>query len=207
MCDMTQFVVSIPIKYTEASYLARLFVAGIFLKFGLCLMVIVGDGNTFRGEFEQMYEMLNMRFHIVAKRNYKAVGIEQYHKFLIFSQRIESERRQTPEAFVEIGMVTACAWDASPIDGTDIIRSVPAIGRELRFPIDMNTAQKPQQSNNKALTMANYLRLLDRNVDFSRELLSWTIDDRRLIHRERVNEKRHLVEYKPGDIVMIKVVR
>ena len=141
------------------------------------------------------------------QQNDKAVGIERYQKFLNFSQRIELERRQTLEAFVEIGMVTAYAWNASPTNGTDLIRNVPAIGRELRFPIDINTAQIPQQSNNKALTMATYLRLLDRDVDFSRELLSWTIDDRRLIYRERVNEKRFLVEYKPGDIVMAKVVR
>jgi len=27
------------------------------------------------------------------------------------------------------------AWNISPIDGTNILRSIPAIGRELRFPL------------------------------------------------------------------------
>ena len=82
MCDMTEFVVCTAITTTEASYLARMFMEHILLKFGLCIMVVCDDGNEFRGTFEQMCTALNIRFHVVAKRNHKAIGIERFHKFL-----------------------------------------------------------------------------------------------------------------------------
>lgn len=37
-------------------------------------------------------------------------------------------------------MISAYAWNAMPIDGTDIIQIVPAIGRPLRFPMDIALA-------------------------------------------------------------------
>ena len=76
-----------------------------------------------------MCKLLNIRFHLVAKRNHKAVGIERFHKFLNHAQKIATEERGTPAAFVECGMTAAYALNASPIDSTDIVRSVPAIGR------------------------------------------------------------------------------
>ena len=95
----------------------------------------------------------------MAKKNHKAVGVERYQKFLNHSQRISTEDRGTSESFVEIGMATAYAWNASPIDGTDIVRSVPAIGRELRFPLDISLADiptpidKPRRERDSLLTL------------------------------------------------------
>ena len=35
-------------------------------------------------------------------------------------------------------MVLAYTWNASRIDGTDIVRSVPTVGRELKVPLDID---------------------------------------------------------------------
>ena len=53
MCGMTEFVMCVAITMTEASYLARMFMEHILLKFGLCIMVVCDDGNDFRGTFEK----------------------------------------------------------------------------------------------------------------------------------------------------------
>ena len=205
MCDMTQFVITVPTKRIDATEMAKLFMEGVLLKFGLCIMVVCDEGSEFRGEFESMCKILNIRFHTVAKRNHKAVGVERYHKFLNHAQRISTEQRKTSAAFVEIGMTTAYAWNASCIDGTDIVRSLPAIGRALRFPVEINESAIPQLTSNVGERVAQYLRYLGSDVDFSRKLLAWIVDDRREQHRERVNEQRNLVKYKPGDIVMGRV--
>ena len=110
-------------------------------------------------------------WYLVVKRNHKAVGVERYHKFLNHSQRIATEERGTSEYFVEIGMATAYAWNASPIDGTDIARSVPAIGRELRFPLDISLADIPTPIDNPGESVAAYLRYLQRDVPFSQNTL------------------------------------
>jgi len=109
------------------------------------------------------------------------------------------------EPFVEVGMATVYAWNASPIDGTDIVRSVPAIGRTLRFPLDIDLAAMPDLIDNQSESVVAYLRYLQRDVPFARQLLAYLVEDRRLIHRERVNKKQYLVKHKPGDIVMAKV--
>lgn len=51
-------------------------------------------------------------------------------------------------------MATAYAWNASPIDGTDIVRSVLAIGHELRFPLDISLADIPTPINNPGESVA-----------------------------------------------------
>ena len=45
--------------------------------------------------------------------------------------------------FVLVGIATGYAWNSAPIDGTDNIRSIPAVGRELHFPIDTNLNTLP----------------------------------------------------------------
>lgn len=189
----------------KASYLARMFMEHVLLKFGLCLMVVIDDGNEFRGIFESMCNTLRIKFHIVVERNHKAIGVERFYKFLNHAQRISTEARGTSEPFVEVGIATAYAWNASPIDGTDIVRSVPAIGRTLRFTLDIDLAAMPDLIDNPSESVVAYLRYLQRDVPFAQQLLAYLVEDRRLIHRERVNEKRHLVTYKPGDIVVTKV--
>jgi len=205
MCDMTQFIVSTPIKTTESTFLARTFMEHVLLKFGLCVMVVCDAGSEFRGHFQSMCEVLKLRFHPVAKRNHKAVGVERFHKFLNHAQKIGTEERGTSGAFVEIGMTTAYAWNASCIDGTEIVRSIPAIGRPLKYPLDIQMCSPPPVIDTPSDSVAKYLRYVDGDAEFARKLTQWLIDDRRAMHRERVNEDRHLVTYEPGDVVMGKI--
>jgi hypothetical protein len=205
MCDMTQFIVSAPVRNLEATHVARAFMEAVLLKFGLCLMVVVDEGKEFCGLFRSMCRHLNIRCHVVAKRNHKAVGVERYHRFLNHAQRICAEERGTPASFVECGMTTAYAWNASPIDGTEIIRSVPAIGRALRFSLDVHETDMPLPIDDPATSVVQYVRYLGNDVSFARNLLAWLIADRREAHRERENSKRSPILYKVGDIVMGRV--
>ena len=129
MCDMTRFVISIRTKNNTATYLDRLFMEHVLLKFGFCAVVVVDDGITFRGLFEEMCALLKIKFHAAAKRNHKSISVERFHNFLKKGVTIYAEERGSNECFVEAAMVLAYAWNASPIDGTGIIRSIPAIGR------------------------------------------------------------------------------
>ena len=164
------------------------------------MTVVCDDGNDFRGTFEKMCRALNIKFHVVAKRNHKAVGVERFHKFLNHSEKISTEERGTSEAFVEVAMATAYAWNASPIEGTDIIRSFPAIGRELRFPLDINLADSPAIIDNPSESVAAYIRYLKRDAVSAQQLLSYLVEDRRAYHRERANGGKNSIEYKPGTV-------
>ena len=68
-----------------------------------------------------------------------------------------TEERRTSEPFVKIAMATVYVWNASPIDGTDIIRIVPAIGRELRSPLDVSLGPVLDIIDNPSESVATYL--------------------------------------------------
>ena len=167
---------------------------------------MVDGDNKFKGIFVEMAESLGIRMHVTGARNHKAVGVERFHKFLNHATTIFSEERGSAECFVECGMLAAYVWNAIPINGTNIIRSVLAVGRELNFPIDIDIDNIPVPIDSASVCVAKYLRHLQQDVQFSRQLLGWLIDDRRSIHRERTNERKHLVEYKPGDVVVDRIV-
>ena len=154
MCGMTEFVVCTAITNTGAAYLARIFMEHILLKFGLCIMVVRDDGNKFRGIFEQMCKALNIRFHVVANRDHKAIGIERFHKFLNHSETFQLRDEGLQNHLCEVGMTKVYAWNASPIEGTDIVRSVPAIGRALPFPLDIDMAEIPPLIDNASEIVA-----------------------------------------------------
>ena len=58
------------------------------LKFRLCVMVLVDDGNKFCGTFEKIDNTMTIKFHIVGKINHKAIGVKKFPKLLYHSQQI-----------------------------------------------------------------------------------------------------------------------
>ena len=51
------------------------------------------------------------------------------------------------------------AWNSVIIDGTDILRSIPTIGREIHFPIDVSLNTLPKLTQNNDQTALDYLKL------------------------------------------------
>ena len=176
----------------------------VLLKFGLCTVIVIDAGNKFKGTFVEMAECLDIHVHVAASHNHRTVGVERFHKFLNHTTKIYAEERGTPECFVECGMVSAYAWNASHINGTDIVRSIHAIGRELKFPLDINLMKLPAVVDNTSDSVAAYLHNIQNDVEFSRSILAWFAADRRIIHRERENEKRHFITFEVDDVVMVR---
>ena len=125
MCDMTQFAVVVRVK------------------FGVCHLVILDDGSPFKGVFSAICKALRINYEILAKRNHKGLLVEKFHRFLNKVITIAAEDRGTNDIFVAAGVVAGYAWNSSPIDRTDILRSVPAIGRKLRFTLDVDVSALP----------------------------------------------------------------
>ena len=84
--------------------------------------------------------------------------------------------------------VLACAWNASHIDGTDIVQIFPAIGSKLKSPLDINLVKLSYVIDNASDIVASYLHHIQNDVEFSRAILAWFVDDRRTVHRGRENE-------------------
>jgi hypothetical protein len=147
MCDMTQFVITTPIPDTAAHVLAPIFMQEVLLKVGVCVMVVVDDGSTFKGLFVEMCKKIKLRFHVVAINNHQALCVERFHVFLNKTLRIATNDRDSIKGvYIPASALAAFAWNSAPIDGTDIVRSVPAVGREFKFPFDFEYVQSPTLS-------------------------------------------------------------
>ena len=90
---MTQFVGSTALVQATSLILAKALMDNVLPKFGICIVLVVDDGNEFIGMFIPMAKLLNIWLHKAAKGNKKAVGVERYHRFLNHSVTIISNER------------------------------------------------------------------------------------------------------------------
>ena len=79
MCDMTQFVVVVPVPDETSTTLASYFMQHVLLKFEMCYLVVIDDGNPFKGAFVAMCQALNLNYNVLAKRNHKGLSVEHFH--------------------------------------------------------------------------------------------------------------------------------
>lgn len=130
----------------------------VLLKFGLCLMILIDDGNEFRCDFETYY---------CSKQPQGDWGGTAPQVIELRSENISRGTR-------DVGTIygTVYAWNASPLGMTNIMRSVPAIGRTLRFPLDINLTDMISLIDNPTDSVATYLRYLQHDVSFSQQLLT-----------------------------------
>ena len=201
MCDLTGFVLVTATNDTTAHNLARLFVQEVLLKVGFCGLVVVDDGSTFKGKFVEVCTLLNIDVHVASRGNHKAVGVEHFHRFLNKAVGIAANDRGTNKVFVEAAHTAAYAWNSSPIDGTDIVRSIPAVGRPFRFPFDLSLSPTPTPTSNQASDVHAFLRFAAPASQFVERTLRLLTEDRRSRHRELANASRTPVTYAVGDLV------
>ena len=174
----------------------------ILIKFVLCHLIVLDDGTLFKGAFIAICQALSINYDILAKPNHKGLTVEHFHRFLNKCVTIAPKERGTNDIFVTTSIAAVYAWNSIPIDGTDILRSISAIGRKVHFPIDFNFNDLPKLTQNYAQGALEYLKLTESSRHFTKFILNFFIKDHRTAHTERINISRNLVTLKPGDIVM-----
>ena len=102
MCDMTQFVIVVPVLDEIADILAEHFMRHELLKFGICHLVILDDGSPFKDVFTVMCKVLHINYDNLAKRNHKGLLVEKCHRFINKTITIAAEDRDTNDVFVVV---------------------------------------------------------------------------------------------------------
>jgi hypothetical protein len=205
MCDLTGFVVQSAVTNITSHALALVFYEAFLLKFGMCGMVVVDAGNNFLAIFEAMCNVLQIRFHPAAKGNHKAVSVKRYFRFLNKAVTIATSNRDDSSVWVPAAHTAGYAWNSAPIDGTDVLRSVAAVGCPFLFPIDITLQLLPELCSDNATAVTQYLTFISEHVSFSQLLLRFLIEDCRVTHPERTNKSRNPVLYTVGNRVMATI--
>ena len=149
-----------------------------------------------------MCAALNLTLAPLAKRNHPAMRVERFNRFLYKVVSITTSDRGSPTVFEEAAFVASYAWNFAPIDGTAIVRSFPAIGCILRYPIDCDPSiVLPIDDPSFAITQ--FLAISQSTRSIATSVLSFLLDDCRTAHDERVNATRIASSFRVHDIVLL----
>ena len=204
LCDMSQFVDVIPVPNESSTTSAFFFMQHVLMKLGIYHLVVLDDERLFKEASIAMCDVLNINYDVLEKRNHKDLTVEYFYRFLNKSITIAAEDRGTNDIFVPTGIAATYVWNSVQIDGTDTLRRIPTIGRELHFPIDINLSALPKLAHNSDQAALDYLKLTGSSRHFSFSILKILIEDRRTAHTERINNNRNVLVLEPGDIVMAR---
>ena len=205
MCDLTQFVVSTPTTDISSANLAQIYMENVIFNFGTSAIIVVDDGSTFKGVFQEMCKHLKLTYWALSKGNHKGMSVERYHRFLNKTQAITGNDRGTHLTYLQNAKTSQYAWNSAPIDNTDIPRSLAAIGRELRFPLDVELCPTPPLNDEHNTALMQYLRDVSNDSKFSIAVLQILIEERRTAHRDRHNQQCKTAPFKVGDVVKAHV--
>ena len=100
-------------------------------------------------------------------------------------QTIVGQDRSTHETFVQNAKTSQYAWNSALIDDTDISRSMAAVDREFRFPMDVELSMMPAINENKTSALYKYLRDVSNDSKFTVSVVQILVEERREAHRAR----------------------
>ena len=120
----------------------------------------------FKGDFIAICQALNLNYEILAKYNHNRLTVEHFPRFLNKSVTIASEEPSTNNT-----IAAEYNWNSVPIDGTDILRSIPAIGQELHFPLKWTLMLFLSWLRIMLKMLSNILSLLSLLVIFPNQFL------------------------------------
>jgi hypothetical protein len=98
------------------------------------------------------------------------------------------------------------SWNASPVDGTDIIRSFAAKARTFRFPLELQedihrVTRIPPAEGEHAI---QHVETMFPMWYQQKELLKLLNEERRTRHRNMKNKARKKRQFNPGDLVIVR---
>ena len=141
--EMCGFAAAVPLAKEDSIKKSQATFTSFFISFGLPQLVIVDVGNPMHGLVVVMCKMLGIPHMTVARGNHRAIRNERYHRYLNKALKITAADLRSTMAWWQTVPFAVYVWNASPIDGTDLIRSAVAIGREFPFPIDLEFDYNP----------------------------------------------------------------
>ena len=205
MCDITQFAIASPTFTITAAHLATLFMEQVVLTFGMCAVVVIDDGSPFKKEFKEMCTILRIKYWVLARGNHKGLGVERFHRFVNKVETIDGNDRGSHDGFIRTAKTAQYAWNSAPIDGTDVVRSLAAVGRVFRFPLDVDLSPTPTLNDTTNSNLFSYLRESSDESQFALSIVQILVEERRSAHQERQNKGKQQPNFHVGDIVKAHV--
>ena len=175
------------------------------MTFGMCSVVVIYVCSTFKGVLILMYKHLKINYYCLSRGSHRGISVDRYHWFLNRSQKNSGNDRGTLTIIYQNAKQSQYAWNSAPINATDIPRSLAAIGREFRFPLDVEISPTSQINAKDDGALFQYLRKVSNDSVFSLSVLKILIEERSTSHRDRHNKGKTKCALKLVDVVKAHV--
>jgi hypothetical protein len=115
-----------------------------------------------------------------------------------------TNKRDTVWVALEALLLLLYAWNLCPVPGTDISRSLVAVGHKFAFPIDYSRSKHWEFTSSPA-TVDMYSKLLAKHLTACCKIALLLVQKQREWHRALINSRRQdPCVYLPGDIVFAR---
>jgi hypothetical protein len=143
-CGMCSFACMEPITRASATTFASA-IMRILLRYGFCHTVVLDKDSKFFGVCREAIDLLKINCHILSSANHNPMIVERINRYLTKGLKIMCNERDSVRVALEAILLLLYAWNSCPVPGTDISRSLVAVGREFAFSIDFSS-RKPGSS-------------------------------------------------------------
>jgi hypothetical protein len=113
----------------------------IQLRYEFCHTIVLDKDSKFFGVFCKSLDLLQINCHVLSGDNHNPMLIERLCRYFNKGLRIMTNERDTVRVALEALLLLLYAWNSCPVPGTDISRSLVAVGREFAFPIDYSRSK------------------------------------------------------------------
>ena len=129
----------------------------ILLCYGFCHTVVLDKDSKFFGVCREAIDLLKINCHILSSANHNPMIVERVNRYLNKGLTIMCNERDSVRVALEAILLLLYAWNSCPVPGTDISRSLVAVGREFTFPIDFSSGKHWELTSSPS-TVVSYSR-------------------------------------------------
>ncbi len=139
-CGMCTFAAMEPVTNPSATTFASA-IMKIILRYGFCHTVVLDKDSKFFGVCGESLDLLKINCHILSGGNHNPMLVKRLNRYLNKRLKIMVNERDSPRITLEALLLLIYAWNSCPVPGTNISRSLVAVGREFQFPINFSSGK------------------------------------------------------------------
>jgi hypothetical protein len=130
--------------------------------------------------------------------------VERVNRYLTKGLKIMCNERDLVRIANEAILLLLYTWNSCPVPGTDISRSLIAVGCEFAFPIDYSSGKHWELTLSPS-TVVTYSKELATRLSACREVAELLLQEQRAYHRKLINTCRPNPRvYSIGDIIFAR---
>ncbi len=139
-CGMCTFAAMEPVINPSANTFASA-IMKITLQYGFCHTVVLDKDSKFFGVCRKLLNLLKINCHVLSGGNNDPMLVERINCYLNKGLKIGANERDSLCIALKAIQLLICAWNSCPVPGTDISRSLVAVGCKFQFPIDFSSGK------------------------------------------------------------------